>query len=356
MPAYRLSFFALKEGMDRPATYLLQHVLNQLAEIHNHPAWKKIDVDGGFGPGTTAAVKTAQEFYKIGADGVVGKDTWRAITPDLDTYATPLHLRIAECQCSWESGKHGFEFWGIIPQEGWPNFGIWNVNKESLQMLLASFGQQSLYALRDSNPAAVADACGSIVGREAQVGSYFLKYLLKPSLQNLAKIGFSADLLGLPSEINTTADLPSRLAPFYERLLTLAVDITVNAGAGGFFPMKTPRAWSGSKDMQWPERLPAKTEVQRVYSEVFGKPIASDFDYVTSATRDTYRVALKRCLDELCSDDEQRLALIAELQGRCTIDTWRAEVTRRRRACAWAEGCTFQGTQYVLSEHFGIGV
>ena len=329
--SYRLSFFALKQGMNRPATYLLQHVLSKLAEVKDQPTWRT-DIDGGFGPTTAAVMKEVQTAYQLSADGVVGKDTWRAITPDLGDFFTPLYLRIAECQCSWESGKRGFEYWGIIPQEGWPNFGLWNVNKESLQMLLSCFGQQNLYPLRDSSPQTVADACGSKAGREAQVGSYFLKYLLKPSLANLAKVGFTADVLGVPEELNAISDLPNRLEPFYERLLTLAVDVTVNSGAGGFFPMKTPRAWSGSGDMVWPERLPPKAEVKRVYGEVFGKPISDDFTYVTSNTRDTYKVALKRCLDEMCSDDEQRISLIAELQGRCVIDTWRAEVTRRRRA------------------------
>jgi hypothetical protein len=355
MSGYRLSFFALKQGMNRPATYLLQLVLNRLAEVKQHPEWA-VTVDGGFGPKTALLVQQIQQQYGLDQDGIIGKNTWRALTPELGDWYAPLYLRIAECQCTWESGKRGFEYYGMIPQEGWYNFGIWNTNKGSAKALLACFGQNQLGAVLESNPQAVGEACGSKAGREAQVGSYFLKYLLKPSLSNLAKVGFDASVLGIPEELSTVQDLPVRLSSFHERLLTLAVDITVNAGAGGFFPMKSPRAWSGNGDMKWPERLPSKQECQRIFSEVFGKKIQSDFDYVTSDTRDTYRVALKRCLDELCQDDEQRISLIAELQGRCTIDTWRAEVTRRRRTCAWPEGCVFQGSEYVLPEHFGIGV
>jgi hypothetical protein len=357
-PVTRFSFYALNKGRNRPATYLLQQVLNRLVVVKGNTALA-VSVDGSFGPKTEAAVKTLQELYQLDASGVVGKDTWRTTTPDLGEWAAPLYLRIAEAETTWEAGKRGFEYYGMIPVEGWYNFGIWNTNKESARNLLACFGQQHLAATMETNPQAVGAACGSEEGREAQVGSYFLKYLLKPSLQNLAKLGWGPETFGLPvlSEFTAISQLPRKLNPVLERLLLLFTDITVNAGAAGCFPLKTPRAWSGNGDLVWPEeRLPPKVEVQRIFGEVFGTPIPGDFDYVTSPTRDTFKNALKRCFDELCTSDQQRAELGAELQGRCTVDRWRSEVVRRRRACARPEGAIFQGSEYVPAEHFSIGI
>lgn len=37
---------------------------------------QNVAVDGAYGPGTTQAVKNVQAFFKVGADGVVGPQTW----------------------------------------------------------------------------------------------------------------------------------------------------------------------------------------------------------------------------------------------------------------------------------------
>ena len=340
----------------------------------------KSDADGVFGTGTKKVARAIQSAYKLGDDGEVGKGTWRAITPALGTWRPPLRLRIAECQCTWEAGKKGYNYLGLIPYEGWWNYGIWNVNRGSARTLVALGGASSLISKinqadsqdRTDNTYAgkgiandVAYWFGSKEGIKTQVGSYFLKYTIRPSIRNITKVGFDIQKLGFDDldqleNITDIDELDGRLAtvsPFYERLILQACDITVNSGAGGYFPKKSPRAWQSTGSIAWPEdKLPFREKVKAIYAETFGGNIPDDYTYLRSDTRDTYRDALKRCLWEVCQTDEQRIALIAELQSRCIIDRWREMVIRRRRAAAWPEGHNFQGSFFCMPRHFGIGI
>jgi len=380
--AFRLSFFSAQNGRHRPSANLLQLVASKLAEVKNEPGWA-LSADGVFGNGTEATAKAIQAAYGLTADGVIGKGTWRATTPDLGTWRPPLRFRIMENQCTWEAGKSTYGYYGLIKWEGWYNYGVYNVNKWSARTLVTLGGAghlrdkidqaDSLWAegSEDSRAksrevaAEVGYWFGSKVGRETQWGPYFLKYVLKPSVKNLANLGWDVTKLGFASldeclGIDDAAAMDEHLAqmsPFYERLLLQACDITINSGAGGYFPKKSPRSWGGHGDEAWPtEKLPFKEEAKQIYAETFGGEIPNDYVYLTSDTRDTYRDALKRCLDELCQNDEQRIALIAELQARCVIDKWRGDVIRRRRAVAWPEGHAFQQSFFCMSEHFGIGI
>ena len=62
----------LQLGMQGPAVARLQERLRTLGFF-------KGVVDGVFGAETQNAVKAAQQRLKLGADGVVGSGTWRAL-------------------------------------------------------------------------------------------------------------------------------------------------------------------------------------------------------------------------------------------------------------------------------------
>ena len=291
-------------------------------------------------------------------------------------------------------------YYGAIYVEGWFNYGIWNCNRWSAKRTLQLGGapghltdtvdkaDAAYMEYKNANEAAnamddgpakdaakaaalpikndaydiaseVAAWYGTRTGRETQTGDYFLIETLKPSIKNLVRVGFDIANFGINdlSELTSPEAIPNNLEPFYERLLTLSCDITINSGPRGFFPKKSPRAWQSEGTTAWPtEKLPFKEEAKQIYSEVFGAPIPDDYTYVTSDTRDTYADALTRCLNELCETDEQKIQLIAELQSRCIVERWRDAVIRRRRSVAWEEGFNFQGTHYNITEQFGLGI
>ena len=375
MEPYRLSFISLKKGRNRPATNMFQMVCSQLATALDKPDWK-LNADGDFGPGTDKIARAVQKHYALTVDGWIGKNSWLAMTADLpDEWRAPLRYRIAECQCTFESGKRGYGYYGVIPYEGWYNYGIWNCNRYSAKRMLQLGGASHLRDEVDKADSMWKDGAdnseadkvayevaywyGSKVGRETQTGIYFLKETILPSIKNLLGVGFPIEAFGISSldDLDSVQKIPDRLDPFYERLLTLSCDITVNSGASGFQPKKSPRAWDGTGTMEWPtDRLPDKEAVKKIFEEVFGGTISSDNDFVRSDSRDSYRQALKRNLWEVCKTDEQRIELIAELQGRCIIEKWRTIILQRRRCVARKEGGRFQSAHYCMSEHFGIGV
>lgn len=374
--SFKLSTYTAKKGRWRPSANIFQLVSTKLSEVKSQPNWA-IEEDGAFGNGTDAVAKEIQTAYGLTADGQVGSGTWKAVTPDLGTWRPPLRLRIAECQCSWEAGSKGYGYYGLIPYEGWWNWGIWNVNRGSAKTLTSLGGASHLHSRIDAADAAgqgggpiaaeVAEWFNGKTGRETQVGIYFLNQTIKPSIKNLVRAGWDITVLGFASldELNALTDIAEvdqhleQVTPFIERLILHACDVTVNSGAGGYFPQKSPRQWdrSNGRGHEWPhDRLPFMEDCKKAFEEAFNCTIESNTSYCTSDTRDTYAVALNKCLWEICQDDEQRIALAAELQARCVIDQWRDAVIERRRAAAWAEGHRFQGSPYCMRTDFGIGI
>jgi len=376
--SFKLSTYTAKKGRWRPSANLFQLVSTKLSEVKSRPDWA-LEEDGAFGTGTETVAKAIQSDYSLTADGLVGSGTWKAVTPDLGTWRPPLRLRIAECQCSWEAGSKGYGYYGLIPYEGWFNWGIWNTNRGSAKTLTSLGGAAHLHNKIDAADAEGATAAGNAIaaevaewfnskdGRETQVGSYFLTQTIRPSLKNLLKAGWQVERLGFASaaEIDALDDVKAvdehlaSVDPFIERLILHACDITVNSGAGGYFPKKSPRQWdrTNGRGHEWPhDRLPFMDRCKKAFEEAFGCTITSNTFYCTSDTRDTYAEAMQRCLWDICQDDEQRIALAAELQARCVIDQWRDAVIERRRAAAWAEGHKFQGSHYCMKDDFGIGI
>lgn len=68
----------LRQGSTGDAVRTIQRQLNRIAR--NYPAIGQQTVDGVFGAGTAAAVRTFQRTFNLTADGVVGKATWYKIS------------------------------------------------------------------------------------------------------------------------------------------------------------------------------------------------------------------------------------------------------------------------------------
>lgn len=69
----------LRTGSVGPDVARLQYILNRVSR--NYPAIPRIEpVDGIFGPRTEQAVRAFQSVFNLGVDGIVGRNTWYAMT------------------------------------------------------------------------------------------------------------------------------------------------------------------------------------------------------------------------------------------------------------------------------------
>lgn len=68
---------SLREGSTGAAVEQVQFWLSELSEFDS--SIPSVNVDGIFGPATTAAVRAFQERYGLTVDGIVGRDTWNTL-------------------------------------------------------------------------------------------------------------------------------------------------------------------------------------------------------------------------------------------------------------------------------------
>lgn len=64
---------------DDPVSQAVADLTKYLQGVMYRKAGQNIAVDGDFGPRTTAAVKSVQQFFGLVVDGIVGPKTWAAI-------------------------------------------------------------------------------------------------------------------------------------------------------------------------------------------------------------------------------------------------------------------------------------
>ena len=105
----------LEEGASGPSVLLAQSLLNREGAL--------LDLDGDFGAGTEAAVRTCQARHKLSADGAIGVRTWALLEglpdpcPGVDTRAVTFIVQqevgsraaydAIYCHPSWPGGESG---------------------------------------------------------------------------------------------------------------------------------------------------------------------------------------------------------------------------------------------------------
>ena len=369
---FAYTYYVMKKGRNRPGAVISQKAINQYsADGSNEFNHAVLSEDGLFGDGTESAVKDIQRFLNETDDGLLGRGTWGKMTPGLGSWRPSLRLRIAELECSYENGgSKGWGAWNIVQAEGWPNYGIWNVNYpakyggdisgSSLGIILKMAGRTDLYQYEPDQPEVIADFFGSSPGREVQLMDYMDSFILGPGISHLKECGVEAfnDL--------KASNLPDTLESFSERLLALASDICVNSGSNGFFRSRFPRVWDGSGEVAWDnDHLPDRDTCLNIFAEEYGitPPNPTEQTAISADSQEPYKKALRRCLWDVCTDDEQRINIIAEMQARTSPpkdlgggENLQEMVLRRRRSVARKDGYGFQGTTFIMWKHFGIGI
>jgi hypothetical protein len=280
-------------------------------------------------------------------------------------------MRIAELENSYENGdRMGFGAYNVVKFEGWPNFGIWNINfprkyggeiaYSSLGFMLRYAGREDLFKYDPGQPEVIAKFLGSEEGVNVQLHQYMNQWIIGPAIRQLREVGFDFE------EDEEKEFDQKTYSPFYQRLIALACDIAVNSGPYGFFPKCVPRIWDGVGILAWSgaDYLPSIDECITAFEVEFKCHIPAEDQFsVRVDSRTPYRNALKKCLWDICKNDEQRINLIAELQARAIPpkatggdETLQALVLRRRRSVARKDGYSFQGVRFHMGDHFGIGV
>lgn len=371
---FAYSHFVVDHGQRNPRTMLYQLAANKLLEttgnedIYAGEADAPPGVDGIAGSAFNRSAEAVQKHFDLlPVDRIIGKNTWTAMTSALGTWRPSLRIRIAEQQNNFENGNraNAFGAYNKVSFEGWYNYGIWNVNcmdgnmaGSSLGIMLAMAGRRDLWQYDPNNPSVIAGFLVGPEGRKVQLYAYMDKYIIQPAIDNLNAIGF-----GLPMQF--AYELPDTLDSFDERLMALACDMSVNSGPAGMFGSRFPYVWDGNGVLTWDEKLPDQDEVISIYEDVYGlkvenKSIQSRSDRFS---RDVAKKALRRCMEEACQTDEERINLLADMQARCVPprstggrETLQELVVRRRRCVGRLGGYRFQGAHYDTQKNFGIGV
>jgi len=368
MEPFAYSKYVIKKGQRTPRAMLYQAAANQLSQVLGVPAMNAGTVDGITGQAFVGSSTAVQSHYGLTVDNVIGSGTWGKMTGDLGYWRPPLRWRIAEQQNSFENGdrQNSFGAWNIVGFEGWPNYGVWNANCQdgnmagsSIGIMLAMAGRKDLWQYDPSQPQIIADFLGTAPGRQVQLYDYMDKYVIQPAINNLK-------IIGIDVGVASAANLPETGDPWHERLLALCCDFSVNSGPVGMFSSMFPRIWDGDGLVKWDEVLPDQDACIAIYEEVYGIKVQSKTTQYNGATypRDKAREAMRRCVQEVATTQEEKINLIADLQARCiyakdlpnTDETLQDLVLRRRRCVGRLGGYSFQDTHYDTQKNFGIGI
>lgn len=367
MEPFSYSKYVVKRGQRTPRAMLYQAAANQLSQVLGNQAMHVGTVDGITGQAFTDSSTAVQTHYGITVDNVVGSGTWGKMTEDLGSWRPPLRWRIGEQQNTFENGgrQNAFGAWNIVSFEGWPNYGLWNCNcmdgnmaGSSIGMLLSMAGRKDLWQYDPSQPEIIADFLASKPGREAQLYDYMDRYVIQYAIDNLKIVGIDIGVV-------TAANLPETLESWNERILALCCDFSVNSGPVGMFSSRFPRIWDGEGLVKWDDTLPDRDACIAIYEEVYGIKVGNTNQQYngTKYPRDKSREAMRRCVQEVASTQEEKINLIADLQARCIYardlsgpETLQDLVLRRRRCVARLGGYTFQGTPYDTQKTFGVGI
>jgi hypothetical protein len=287
-------------------------------------------IDGEFGGGTEAAVRTFQKAKKITIDGIVGSETWEALfkeeAPEPSITRQSLEYKSLALTGSFETGKGIPECFtglgGDFDGQG-ISFGVlqWNFGQGSLQPLLREMIKNHPQIIRNifqTNYDIFKEALDSdkeeLMAFARSIQHPIQHYVYEPWRGMFKALGRTEEFQNIQVKyagalFKTAVKLCSEFELWSERAVTLMFDIKVQNGS---------------------------------ISNLTKTQIFSDFE---ALTKDLPK-------DEL---EVRKMRIVANRRAEASNPKWIEDV-RARKVCCANGGGVVHGINYNLEEQFGIGL
>ncbi|MCH7477731.1 MAG: peptidoglycan-binding protein [SAR324 cluster bacterium] len=287
-------------------------------------------LDGDFGGGTRSAVKVFQRAKGLGADGVVGPNTWRTLfqaeIPEPEILAKRLNERCLALTGTFESNKSHPEYFatlsGDFDGQG-ISFGVlqWNFGQNSLQKLLGELIADHPALMQDT----FQDDYGTLV--EALAASKEKLMDFARSIQHPVKHYVHQPWRGMFKALGRSEACQALQVKYAGGLDREALELCEEYGL-------------------WSERAAAlmfdvKVQNGSIQRAVKARILAEFEELPGNSSREGHEV--------------ERMRIVANRRAEASNARWVEDVRARKLCCANGQG-TVHGVPFRLAEQFGIGL